>query len=202
MKSNRKRLLLAVGAVALAGSAACRQDMHNQPKYTPLRASAFFADGASARPPVEGTVARGLLHADEAFYTGMQDGAPIREMPLPVDEALLARGQVRYNIFCAPCHGATGDGNGMIVQRGYRRPPSMHEARLRDAEAGHYFDVMTNGFGAMPDYRMQVSPRDRWAITAYIRALQLTQPVAPPTGPGDAVAPPQAPAVPGAGQAR
>jgi mono/diheme cytochrome c family protein len=199
MKSNRKWLLLAVGALALAGSAACRQDMHNQPKYRPLRASAFFADGASARPQVEGTVARGLLHADEAFYTGMLNGAPVREMPLPVDEALVARGQERYNIFCAPCHGATGDGNGMIVQRGYRRPPSMHEARLRDVEAGHYFDVMTNGFGAMPDYRMQVSPRDRWAIAAYIRALQLTQPVAPPTGPG-ADAP--APAGPGAGQAR
>jgi mono/diheme cytochrome c family protein len=116
---------------------------------------------------------------------------------MPVDEALIARGQERYNIFCAPCHGATGDGNGMIVQRGYRRPPSMHEERLRDVEAGHYFDVMTNGFGAMPDYRMQVSPRDRWAITAYVRALQLTQPVAPATGPGA-----DAPAPAGPGQPR
>jgi mono/diheme cytochrome c family protein len=193
MKSNRKWLLLAFGAVALAGSAACRQDMHNQPKYRPLRASAFFADGSSARPPVEGTVARGLLHADEAFYTGRTGGALVRELPLPVDEALLARGQERYNIFCAPCHDASGGGNGMIVQRGYRRPPSMHEQRLRDVEAGHFFDVMTQGFGAMPDYRTQVSPRDRWAITAYIRALQLTQPVAPPAAPQPAT---------GAGQAR
>jgi mono/diheme cytochrome c family protein len=199
MKSNRKWLLLAFGAVALAGSAACRQDMHNQPKYRPLRASAFFADGSSARPPVEGTVARGLLHADEAFYTGRQGDTLVRELPMPADEALLARGQERYNIFCAPCHGATGAGDGMIVQRGYRRPPSMHEQRLRDVEAGHYFDVMTHGFGAMPDYRQQVTPRDRWAITAYIRALQLTQPVAPPAVPGTDA---PAPAAPGAGQAR
>jgi mono/diheme cytochrome c family protein len=200
MKSNRKWLLLAFGAVALAGSAACRQDMHNQPKYRPLRASAFFADGASARPHVEGTVARGLLHADEAFYTGRSGDALVREMPFPVDEALLARGQERYTIFCAPCHGATGDGNGMIVQRGYRRPPSMHEQRLRDVEAGHFFDVMTQGFGAMPDYRQQVSPRDRWAITAYIRALQLTQPVAPPSAPAPPGAPQPAAAPPGAGR--
>jgi mono/diheme cytochrome c family protein len=183
MKSNRKWLLLAFGAVALAGSAACRQDMHNQPKYRTMRASAFFADGSSARPQVEGTVARGLLHADEAFYTGRTGETLVREMPVAVDEALLARGRERYDIFCAACHDATGGGNGMIVQRGYRRPPSMHEQRLRDVEAGHFFDVMTQGFGAMPDYRMQVSPRDRWAITAYIRALQLSQPVAPPLQP-------------------
>jgi mono/diheme cytochrome c family protein len=183
MKSNRKWMLLAFGAVALSASAACRQDMHNQPKYRPLRASTFFADGSSARPLVEGTVARGLLHADEAFYTGMTNGAAIREMPLPVDAVLVARGRERYDVFCAPCHGGTGDGDGMIVQRGYRRPPSMHEERLREVGVGHFFDVMTNGFGAMPDYRQQVSPRDRWAIVAYVRALQLTQPVAPPLRP-------------------
>jgi mono/diheme cytochrome c family protein len=171
MKWNRKAA--AVLLLALPAIGACRQDMHNQPKYRPLRASAFFADGSSARPLVEGTVARGLLHADEAFYTGKLNGALVREMPLPVDAALVARGQERFNIFCAPCHGATGEGNGMVVQRGYRAPTAFHDARLRQADAGHFFDVMTNGFGAMPDYRQQVSPRDRWAIVSYVRALQL-----------------------------
>ena len=197
MKWNRKAA--AVLLLALPAIGACRQDMHNQPKYRPLRASAFFADGSSARPLVEGTVARGLLRADEAFYTGKLNGALVREMPLPVDAALVARGQERYNIFCAPCHGASGGGNGMIVQRGYRAPTTFHDPRLRQAEAGHFFDVMTNGFGAMPDYRQQVSPRDRWAIVSYVRALQLAN--------GGAAAPaaapaPQAEQPPAAGQTR
>jgi mono/diheme cytochrome c family protein len=182
MKWNRKALVVLL--LALPVVAACRQDMHNQPKYTPLRASAFFGDGSSARPLVEGTVARGLLHEDEAFYTGRVGGALVREMPVPVDHTLLARGRERYDIFCAPCHDATGAGNGMIVQRGYRQPPPMHDDRLREAEAGHFFDVMTNGFGAMPDYRQQVSPRDRWAIVAYVRALQLSQAGAQAPGAG------------------
>lgn len=188
MKWNRKAA--AVLLLALPAISACRQDMHNQPKYRPLRASAFFADGSSARPLVEGTVARGLLQADEAFYTGTLNGALVREMPLPVDAALVARGQERYDIFCAPCHGATGEGNGLIVQRGYRAPTTFHDPRLRLAEAGHFFDVMTNGFGAMPDYRQQVSPRDRWAIVSYVRALQLAH--------GGAGAPEAAPAEPAA----
>lgn len=173
MKWNR-RSLFALLLLAVPVVAGCRQDMHNQPKYRPLRASAFFGDGSSARPLVEGTVARGLLQEDEAFYSGKAGDAFVREMPLPVDAALVARGRERYDIFCAPCHDATGGGNGMIVQRGYRRPPSMHDDRLREAEAGYFFDVMTHGFGAMPDYR-QISPRDRWAIVSYIRALQLSQ---------------------------
>jgi cytochrome c5 len=192
MKWNRKGLVLLLVALPLAG--ACRQDMHNQPKYRPLRASAFFGDGSSARPHVEGTVARGLLREDEAFYTGKVGDAMVREMPVPVDETFLARGRERYDIFCAPCHDSTGSGNGMIVQRGYRQPPSMHDERLREAEAGYLFDVMTNGFGAMPDYRQQVSPRDRWAIVAYIRALQLTQAGARPPAPGTAAPTGAAPA--------
>lgn len=197
MKWNRKAA--AVLLLALPAISACRQDMHNQPKYRPLRGTAFFADGSSARPLVEGTVARGLLHADEAFYTGKLNGALVREMPLPVDAALVARGQERFNIFCAPCHGATGQGNGMVVQRGYRPPTTFHDPRLRQAEAGHFFDVMTNGFGAMPDYRQQVSPRDRWAIVSYVRALQLAHggTAAPGTAPAAQAAQP-----PAAGQTR
>lgn len=150
--------------------------MHNQPKYRPLRASAFFDDGSSARPLVEGTVARGTLQEDEAFFTGSVGGTPVNELPIAVDEQVLDRGQERYDIFCTPCHDATGSGRGMVVQRGFQRlPPSFHEERLRTAPAGHFFDVMTNGFGIMPDYRMQLSPRDRWAVVAYIRALQLSQ---------------------------
>lgn len=159
-------LLLATG---------CRQDMHNQPKYRPLRATDFFADGSSARPHVEGTIARGTLQEDEAFFTGKVGMALVTEMPFPVDENVLNRGEQRYNIFCTPCHDATGGGKGMVVQRGYRQPTSFHTERLRQVAPGHFFDVMTNGLGAMPDYRAQISPRDRWAIVAYIKALQLSQ---------------------------
>jgi mono/diheme cytochrome c family protein len=153
----------------------CRQDMHNQPKYRPLRATTFFTDGSSARPLVEGTVARGTLQEDEAFFTGKIGATPVAEMPFPVDEKVLNRGEERYNIFCTPCHDATGGGKGMVVQRGYRQPTSFHIDRLRQVPPGHFFDVMTNGLGAMPDYRAQISPRDRWAIVAYIKALQLSQ---------------------------
>jgi mono/diheme cytochrome c family protein len=149
--------------------------MHNQPKYKPLRASEFFRDGSSARPVVEGTVARGTLQEDEAFFTGKVSGAAVTEMPFAVDAHVLDRGEQRYNIYCTPCHDATGSGKGMVVQRGYRPPPSFHDERLRAAAPGHFFDVITSGFGAMPDYRAQIAPRDRWAIVAYIRALQLAQ---------------------------
>ncbi len=161
-------------AFILCVSVACRQDMHDQPKYIPLRESTFFADGRSARPLVEGTVARGQLRADALMYTGKVNGADTTEFPFPIDAPALARGQERFNIYCSPCHGRTGQGDGMIVRRGYRRPPSFHDQRLRDAAIGHFFDVMTNGFGAMPDYAAQVGVRDRWAIAAYIRALQLS----------------------------
>ena len=173
--------LALVSVVALSG---CRQDMHNQPKYRPLRGTAFFADGSSSRPLPEGTVARGTLDDNAAFFTGKVGNAPVRELPFKVDEALVSRGQERYNIFCTPCHDATGTGRGMIVQRGFKQPPSFHDERLRNAEAGYFFDVMTSGFGAMPDYKMQLSARDRWAVVAYIRALQLSQHAATSDIPG------------------
>jgi cytochrome c553 len=155
--------------------AACREDMQNQPRYKPLRKSDFYDDGRSSRPLVAGTVARGELREDAYFYSGMMGKQPGNVMPFPVTGQVLERGRERYNVYCAPCHSRTGDGNGMIVQRGYRRPPSYHTDRLRSAPLGHFYDVMTNGFGAMPDYAAQVSPLDRWNITAYIRALQLSQ---------------------------
>ncbi|MCU1383085.1 MAG: quinol:cytochrome c oxidoreductase monoheme cytochrome subunit [Acidobacteria bacterium] len=153
----------------------CRQDMHDQPKYVPLRQSSFFNDARSARPVVEGTVARGQLHDDELMFTGKVKGEDATVFPMRVDAAVMARGQERFNIYCSPCHGRTGQGDGMIVLRGYRRPPSMHQDRLRNAPVGHFFDVMTNGFGAMPDYAAQIRAGDRWAIAAYIRALQLSE---------------------------
>jgi mono/diheme cytochrome c family protein len=173
--TSKRSLSFAAALSALVFIAGCRQDMHNQPKYRPLRDSAFFSDGSSARPRIEGTIARGWLQEDQAFFTGKIGTATIKELPLPVTPELLNRGQERFNIFCTPCHDATGAGNGMVVQRGYRKPPSFHDDRLRAADAGYLFDVMTNGFGAMPDYKAQINPRDRWAIVAYIRALQLSQ---------------------------
>jgi mono/diheme cytochrome c family protein len=172
-----KRVNARVGAVALVCFAltACRQDMHDAPSYDPLQEAPFFTNGAASRTLVANTVARGQLHEDELFYTGKVDGQPATEFPMPVTAALMARGQERFNVFCTPCHGRTGLGNGMIVQRGFRQPPSYHEERLRNAPVGYFFDVMTNGFGAMQDYSAQVPPADRWAIAAYIRALQLSQ---------------------------
>ena len=164
----------AILALALAG-AACRQDMHDAPRVEPYEATDAFADGRGNRPLVEGTVARGWLNADEHLTTGTLGGVPVDEFPSPVTRDVLERGRQRYNAFCTPCHGTTGMGNGMVVQRGFKAPPSFHDDRLRSSPAGHYFDVMTNGFGVMQDYRSQVTVADRWAITAYIRALQLSQ---------------------------
>jgi mono/diheme cytochrome c family protein len=149
--------------------------MHIQPKDKPLRQNNFFADGRGSRPLVSGTVARGQLRDDAYFYTGKVDGKEGDVMPFPVTEQVLKRGQERYNIYCTPCHSRTGDGNGMIVQRGFRKPPSYVDPKVLNAPIGHYYDVMTNGFGAMNDYAAQVAPRDRWAIAAYIRVLQLSQ---------------------------
>lgn len=174
MKSRIRFALCPLALALLAAASGCRQDMHNQPKYRPLRATSFFADGGSARPLVEGTVARGTLQEDQAFFTGRTGNTLVTELPFAVDAQVLARGQERYNIYCSPCHDATGSGRGMVVQRGFRPPASFHEERLRNAEVGHFFDVMTNGFGAMPDYRQQIAARDRWAVAAYIRALQLS----------------------------
>jgi mono/diheme cytochrome c family protein len=164
--------LIVVTGLSLSG-AACRQDMHDQPKYIPLRESTFFSDARSARPIVPGTVARGQLREDTLLYTGKVGTADATMFPFPVDDTVMARGQDRYNIYCSPCHARTGEGDGMIVRRGYRRPPSLHQDRLREAPVGHFFDVISNGFGAMPEYATQISAEDRWAVIAYVRALQL-----------------------------
>jgi mono/diheme cytochrome c family protein len=165
--------LLMIALVVVAG-VGCRQDMHDQPKYRPLRESTFFADGLSARPVVAGTVPRGYLHDDELLNRGRVEGQIAEVFPFAIDAAVMARGRERFDIFCSPCHGATGTGDGMVVRRGFRRPPPLADERLRKAPPGHFFDVMTNGFGAMPDYAAQIRPADRWAVTAYIRALQLS----------------------------
>lgn len=162
--------------IAIAITSACRLDMQVQPRENPLAHSDFFADGRSARPLVEGTVARGQLHEDTYFYTGKIGDNPGDVMPFPVTKAVLERGRERYNIFCAPCHSRVGDGQGFVPSRGFTRmPPSYHTPRLEKAPLGYFFDVMTNGFGIMSDYASQIPPRDRWDIVAYIRALQLSQ---------------------------
>jgi mono/diheme cytochrome c family protein len=149
--------------------------MARQPRYKPLEKSELFDDQRASRPLVEGTVARGLLRDDELLYRGLFDGKPADVFPFTVDKAVLQRGQERFNIFCSPCHDQIGTGQGMIVRRGYRAPPSFHIDRLRQTEPGMFFQHITKGLGAMPDYAQQISPEDRWAIIAYIRALQLSQ---------------------------
>jgi hypothetical protein len=153
----------------------CRQDMQDQPRYEPLEASDFFADGRASRPRVEGTVAQGQLRLNDQLYTGRINDALVDTLPVPLTWQLLERGQERYNIYCSPCHDRAGSGQGIVVRRGFRRPSSFHIARLREAPIGYFFEVMANGFGAMMDYSVQVTPHDRWAIAAYIRALQLSQ---------------------------
>jgi mono/diheme cytochrome c family protein len=174
LSTDARLTTVIVVASALLGSAGCRQDMHDQPRYEPLGQSTFFADGRSSRMPVEGTVARGQLRDDPLLYTGKVNGANATMFPFPVDERVMARGRERYDIYCSPCHARTGRGDGLVVQRGYREPPTLHSDRLRSEPVGHFFDVITSGFGAMPDYAAQIRPEDRWAIVAYIRALQLS----------------------------
>src|SRR5260221_7338287 len=149
----------------------CRRDMFAQPRYKPLGQSDLFADGAASRPPVPNTVARGHLTEDEVLFTGKFGGKLVEVMPFPVTRDLLGRGRVRFEIHCAGCHGYAGDGDGMVVQRGYPAPPSYHIDRLRTAPIGYYFDVVTNGYGVMYSYAAHVEPRERWAIAAYLRAL-------------------------------
>lgn len=205
MSNSKKLARVMVLMLPVVFVSACRQDMHDQPRYKPLRQSSFFDDDRSARPLVEGTVARGQLREDVLFYTGRTDRAqqatpaggatgaiqpgapagaatPVPSMqgfatvfPFPVTPEIVNRGEERFNIYCSVCHDRTGSGLGMVVRRGYRRPPSLHIDRLRQAPVGYLFDVITSGFGAMPDYSAQIAPRDRWAIVAYIRALQLSQ---------------------------
>ncbi len=159
----------------VAALSGCRQDMHDQPRYKPLARSDFFSDHRSARPLLPGTVARGQLREDQVFFTGKEGTEFTKTLPLPLSAGLLTRGRAQFQTFCAPCHGRVGRGDGMVVQRGFRRPPSYHIDRLRETPVGYYFDVITNGFGAMSDYAAQVPAKDRWAIVAYIRALQLSQ---------------------------
>lgn len=172
---RRPLAFILASVLALSALAACRQQMAEQPRYDPLEPSVFWADGQSARPLVEGTVARGELRDDEQLYAGGSTTAIAVEFPIPVTLATLRRGQERYNIYCSPCHDRTGSGNGMIVQRGFPRPASYHSEILRKQPVGHFFRVITQGFGAMPSYASQVPAADRWAIIAYIRALQLSQ---------------------------
>jgi hypothetical protein len=171
------RIALAGVLLGALSHVACRQDMHDQPKYKAQRESDFYADGRSVRPQIPGTVARGQLRDDELMYTGKINGELSTLLPMPLTREMLERGRNRYNIFCTPCHDRLGTGQGMIVRRGLRQPPSFHIDRLREVPAGHFFDVMTNGFGAMYDYAARIDPRDRWAIVAYIRALQLSRQV-------------------------
>jgi mono/diheme cytochrome c family protein len=200
MLTNRRRVKWAffpLAAFCLL-SIGCRYDMQDQPRYKTYKKSEFFSDKRSGRDLPEGTVARGQLHENKAFYTGKIDNpdlnAPvatttdatgntlvssfpndIEEFPIPVTKELIDRGQDRYNINCIVCHGPVGSGDGMIVRRGFPQPPTYHDDRLRNAPVGHFFDVMTNGWGKMNSYAYQVSPADRWAIVAYIRALQVSQ---------------------------
>lgn len=171
--SSRVRLTLLL--LALVTLVSCHQKMANQARYDPLEPSDFFPDGMSARPRLAETVARGEVGGDPYLETGKVNGQLGDGFPFAVTAAVMDRGQERFDIYCAQCHGRLGDGNGMIPSRGFRRPPSFHTLTQRNAKAGHLFDVMTNGFGSMPPYRTMIPPQDRWAIAAYIRALQLSQ---------------------------
>ena len=170
-----KKHASAVLIATMAPTLACRLDMHDQPRYKPLAKSDFFDDQRAARPLVPGTVARGHLQEDPVFDTGKAGTEFTPVLPMPVTMDLLRRGQLQFQAYCSPCHGRTGRGDGMVVQRGFKKPPSFHVDRLRQTPVGYFYDVITNGFGAMSDYAAQVPPRDRWAIVAYVRALQLSQ---------------------------
>ena len=182
-KSRRNFLLLFVLLIVVTG---CRRDMQDQPKMKPLRGSTFFADGLSSRQPIEGTVPRGFLRENTELFTGKKANATsgtqstdfpgdVDTFPFPITKETVLRGRERYNIFCSACHGMTGNGDGMIVRRGFRRAASFNDDRLRNAPVGHFFDAITNGWGAMPAYAPQIPVQDRWAIVAYIRALQTSQ---------------------------
>ena len=170
----RTNLLPLLAGLVLLGS--CRQDMHDQPKYKPFAASSFWPDQRSARPIVDGTVARGKLKTDTRLWKGRaSDGSFVTELPVPVTKALLERGQQRFNIYCTPCHGRAGDGEGMVVQRGFKHPPTYHSDKLRQQPVGYIYDVISNGFGAMVSYSSRIPMEDRWAIAAYVRVLQFSQ---------------------------
>jgi len=175
--NRRRKAVLGLSLAAALALAGCRRnpDMAQQPKYQPYEPSEFFADGSSARPIVEGTVSRDERRVGTLLHTGMIDGKLADVFPFPITAADMRRGQERFNIYCSVCHGRLGDGQGMIVQRGFKQPPSFHEQRLREAPAGHFYDVITHGYGGMYSYAARVNSEDRWRIAAYIRALQLSQ---------------------------
>ncbi len=177
---SMQRIVAVAGISAMLLIAGCRQDMQDQPKMDPQRGSDFFADHRGARPQVLNTVARGQLHEDSYFYTGVVQGPngykqELDEMPFPVTMEVLKRGQERFNIYCTPCHSRVGNGLGEIVQRGFKPAGNLHDQVRMSQPLSHYFYVMTHGYGAMPDYSSQLPPEDRWAVAAYIRALQLSQ---------------------------
>jgi Cytochrome C oxidase, cbb3-type, subunit III len=174
LATARSTRVFGLAALALL-FAGCRMDMHEQPKYLPYEPTTFFDDGRSERPVVPGTVARGQLRLDELLYTGKENGVVANKFPFPITREDLERGRQRYNIYCTPCHDYTGSGRGIVVQRGFPPPPSFHIDRLRQAPAGHFFDVMSNGYGSMYSYASRVEPEDRWRIAAYIRVLQLSE---------------------------
>ena len=202
-RKKAKAILCAFCAFLWLICIGCRRDMQDQPKIKPLRGSTFFGDGLASRRPIEGTIPRGFLRADDpAFYTGKKSGSPtaaatpaqqqtagaqsasaqqnsfpddVVDFPIPITEEVVKRGRERYDIFCSACHGLTGNGDGMIVRRGFRRAASFNDDRLRQAPVGHFFDAITNGWGAMPSYAPQIPVQDRWAIIAYVRALQVSQ---------------------------
>jgi mono/diheme cytochrome c family protein len=172
---NRRAAVAVAAVVAALVGAGCRQDMHDTPRIEPFERSAFFTDARGSRNPPAGTVARGWLRDDEALHTGKVNGQLVDTVPFQISHDDMLRGQQRFNIYCSPCHGRLGDGNGMVVQRGLRQAASYHNDRLRQERIGYFFDVATNGFGAMQGYAEQVPVRDRWLIAAYVRALQLSQ---------------------------
>jgi mono/diheme cytochrome c family protein len=167
--------VIVASAASMLVLAGCRQDMQDEPKFFPQRGTTFYTDGRSVRPQVANTVARNQRDEGSYFYTGLVNGKEGDGLPIDLTPETMARGEERFNIYCTPCHSRVGNGDGMIVQRGYRPAGDFHTERLRNAPLGHFFAVITNGYGAMPDYSAQVTPEDRWAIAAYIRALQLSQ---------------------------
>lgn len=202
----RRVVWAGVAAALLAGGAGCKQKMSYQPRYDPLERSEIFNDRSSARPLPAGTVARGFLRDDPEVFLGRKaNGDYVTEFPFPVTEAVMKRGQERFTIYCTMCHGFSGYGDGMIVQRGFSAPPSFHDPETRDKPVGYYFSVITNGYGAMPGHAHQIPVSDRWAIVAYVRALQLSQNArledVPAEHRKDLDAPPPAPAKPAASPA-
>jgi hypothetical protein len=181
------RTLSALVIAVAAFTTACRRDMQDQPKYKPLQKSEFFTDGRSARPIPAGTIAWDELNDNDPEHTGESNGVFLDTIPLPVNETLLRRGQDRFDIFCSPCHGRMGDGNGIVAQRGFRIPANLHTDRLRQVPPGYIFEVISNGYGAMPEHRDQIPVADRWAIVAYVRALQLARDAKVSDVPGEAM---------------